>query len=140
MVADIDTPYSSLVAPMIVAGVGMGLVLAPTAAVVLGSVSKEHAGKASGANTTVREIGGALGIAVLSSVFVAHGGMGTPRRFIDGLHPGVGRRRGPPRGRGVRAGHPARGATGGGRRVTAGPRGAEVEARCPRGVPCAARR
>jgi EmrB/QacA subfamily drug resistance transporter len=89
VVADIDTPYSSLVAPMIVAGVGMGLVFAPTAAVVLGSVSKEHAGKASGANTTVREIGGALGIAVLSSVFVAHGGMGTPRRFIDGLHPAV---------------------------------------------------
>ncbi|MFE4748824.1 MFS transporter [Streptomyces mirabilis] len=89
VVADVDTPYSSLVAPMIVAGVGMGLVFAPTAAVVLGSVSKKHAGKASGANTTVREIGGALGIAVLSSVFVAHGGMGTPQRFIDGLHPAV---------------------------------------------------
>lgn len=79
-----DTPP-----PMIVAGVGMGFVFAPTAAVVLGSVSKEHAGKASGANTTVREIGGALGIAVLSSVFVAHGSTGTPRQSIDGLHPAV---------------------------------------------------
>ncbi|MGY1495430.1 hypothetical protein ACW4TU_02085 [Streptomyces sp. QTS52] len=63
--------------------------LQPTAAVVLGSVSREHAGKASGANTTVQEIGGALGIAVLSTVFVAHGGTGSPQRFVDGLHPAV---------------------------------------------------
>ncbi|NEA66152.1 MFS transporter [Streptomyces sp. SID12488] len=89
LVADTDTAYSSLAGPMIVAGIGMGFVFAPTAAVVLGSVSREHAGKASGANTTVREIGGALGIAVLSTVFVAHGGTGSPQRFVDGLHPAV---------------------------------------------------
>ncbi|WP_371664441.1 MFS transporter [Streptomyces sp. NBC_00280] len=89
LVADIDTAYSSLVGPMIVAGIGMGFVFAPTAAVVLGSVSREHAGKASGANTTVREIGGALGIAVLSTVFVAHGSTGSPQQFVDGLHPAV---------------------------------------------------
>ncbi|MGW0820747.1 hypothetical protein [Streptomyces sp. NPDC002845] len=87
--ADTDTPYSSLVGPLIVAGLGMGFVFAPTAAVVLGSMAKEHAGKASGANTTVREIGGALGIAVLSTVFVAHGGTGSPQELVDGLHPAV---------------------------------------------------
>ncbi|MGV9941451.1 MFS transporter [Streptomyces sp. NPDC003401] len=84
-----DTAYSSMVAPMVVAGAGMGFVFAPTAAVVLGSVPAEHAGKASGANTTVREIGGALGIAVLSTVFVAHGGMRGPQEFVDGLRPAV---------------------------------------------------
>ncbi|GAA3822212.1 MFS transporter [Streptomyces phyllanthi] len=89
LVADTDTSYSSLVGPMIVAGIGMGFVFAPTAAVVLGSVAKEHAGKASGANTTVREVGGALGIAVLSTVFVAHGSTRTPQEFVDGLHPAV---------------------------------------------------
>ncbi|MGW1715368.1 MFS transporter [Streptomyces sp. NPDC002156] len=89
LVADTDTAYPSLVGPMIVAGIGMGFVFAPTAAVVLGSVSREHAGKASGANTTVREIGGALGIAVLSTVFVAHGSTGSPQQFVDGLHPAV---------------------------------------------------
>jgi hypothetical protein len=57
--------------------------------VVLGSVSREHAGKASGANTTVREIGGALGIAVLSSVFVAHGSALSPKEFVNGLHPAM---------------------------------------------------
>ncbi|MFF7529135.1 MFS transporter [Streptomyces bobili] len=89
LVTGADTAYSSLVGPMIVAGVGMGLVFAPTAAVVLGSVPAEHAGKASGANTTVREIGGALGIAVLSTVFVAQGGMRGPQEFVDGLRPAV---------------------------------------------------
>ncbi|MEU3512931.1 MFS transporter [Streptomyces longwoodensis] len=89
LVADTGTAYSSLVGPMIVAGIGMGFVFAPTAAVVLGSVSREHAGKASGANTTVREIGGALGIAVLSTVFVAHGSTRDPQQFVDGLHPAV---------------------------------------------------
>lgn len=89
LVADTDTAYSSLVGPMVVAGIGMGFVFAPTAAVVLGSVAKEHAGKASGANTTVREIGGALGIAVLSTVFVAYGSTRTPQDFVDGLRPAV---------------------------------------------------
>ncbi|MFF9034983.1 MFS transporter [Streptomyces sp. NPDC014892] len=89
LVAGTDTPYSALVGPMIVAGIGMGFVFAPTAAVVLGSVAKEHAGKASGANTTVREIGGALGIAVLSTVFVAYGSTRSPQEFVDGLRPAV---------------------------------------------------
>ncbi|MGQ4335982.1 MFS transporter [Streptomyces hayashii] len=89
LIADVDTAYPSLVGPMIVAGVGMGFVFAPTAAVVLGSVARHHAGKASGANTTVREIGGALGIAVLSTVFTAHGGATGQQEFVDGLHPAV---------------------------------------------------
>lgn len=87
--ASADTPYSQLVGGMLVAGAGMGFAIAPTAAVVLGAVGPEHRGKASGANTTVREIGGALGIAVLSSVFTAHGSAATPAEFVDGLHPAV---------------------------------------------------
>ncbi|GAQ50898.1 MFS transporter [Streptomyces acidiscabies] len=89
LVAGTDTAYAALVGPMVVAGIGMGFVFAPTAAVVLGSVAKEHAGKASGANSTVREIGGALGIAVLSTVFVAHGDSGSAQGFVDGLRPAV---------------------------------------------------
>lgn len=89
LVATSDTPYSHLAGPMILAGAGMGLVFAPTAAVVLGSVSKEHAGKASGANTTVREIGGALGIAVLSSVFTAYGDDRGAQHFVNGMHPAI---------------------------------------------------
>ncbi|MFI7068356.1 MFS transporter [Kribbella sp. NPDC050124] len=89
LVAGVDTPYTDLVGPMIVAGAGMGFVFAPTAAVVLGSVRRDHAGKASGANTTVREVGGALGIAILSTVFVTYGSTATPQDFVDGLIPAV---------------------------------------------------
>ncbi|MGA5113522.1 MFS transporter [Streptomyces pseudogriseolus] len=85
-----DTPYTRLVGGMVIAGAGMGFAFAPTAAVVLGSVAREHHGKASGANTTVREIGGALGIAVLSSVFLRYGSdHGGPEQFVDGLRPAV---------------------------------------------------
>ncbi|WP_052390056.1 DHA2 family efflux MFS transporter permease subunit [Streptomyces sp. NRRL B-24484] len=84
-----DTPYSHLVGAMLVAGAGMGFAIAPTAAVVLGAVGLEHRGKASGANTTVREIGGALGIAVLSSVFLEYGSPANAQEFVKGLHPAV---------------------------------------------------
>ncbi|QMU71583.1 MFS transporter [Streptacidiphilus sp. P02-A3a] len=71
-IARIDLPYAQLVPPLLFAGVGMGLVFAPTMAVVLGSVRQHEYGKASGANNTVREVGGALGVAVLTTVFRAH--------------------------------------------------------------------
>lgn len=78
-------PFAEIVGPMIVAGTGMGLVFAPTAAVVLAAVRPEEHGRASGANTTVREFGGALGIAVLGTVFQARGGFDDPQRFVDGV-------------------------------------------------------
>ncbi|HEX6075860.1 MAG TPA: MFS transporter [Micromonosporaceae bacterium] len=70
LIATVDIGYSSLVPPMVIAGIGMGLVFTPTTAVVLGSVRESEHGKASGANNTVREVGGALGVAVLTTVFV----------------------------------------------------------------------
>lgn len=78
-------PFAEIVGPMVVAGTGMGLVFAPTAAVVLAAVRPEEHGRASGANTTVREFGGALGIAVLGTVFQARGGYDDPQRFVDGV-------------------------------------------------------
>jgi MFS family permease len=69
LVADIYVPYARLVPPFALAGVGMGLVLAPTVLAVLGSVDEHEHGKASGANNTLREVGGALGVAVAATVF-----------------------------------------------------------------------
>ncbi|MFD9130622.1 MFS transporter, partial [Kitasatospora sp. NPDC059571] len=89
LVAGTDTPYVRMVGAMVLAGAGMGFAIAPAASVVLAAVGPEHRGKASGANSTVREIGGALGIAVLSSVFLAHGSTADPAGFVRGLHPAV---------------------------------------------------
>ena len=82
-------PYSSLIVPFALAGVGMALVFAPVANIVLSSVAEDEQGKASGVNSTMREIGGALGVAVLASVFTANGSLATPQSYADGLIPAV---------------------------------------------------
>jgi EmrB/QacA subfamily drug resistance transporter len=82
-------PYAWLVAPLLLGGVGMGLVFAPTAAVVLSSVRPSESAKASGTNATFREVGGALGIASLAGVFQAGGDLSTPLRFTHGMVPAV---------------------------------------------------
>ncbi|MFE9913499.1 MFS transporter, partial [Streptomyces clavifer] len=45
--------------------------------------------KASGANSTLREIGVALGIAVLTAVFTGNGGQLTPTGYVDAAQPAV---------------------------------------------------
>jgi EmrB/QacA subfamily drug resistance transporter len=78
-------PYSHLVLPFVMAGTGMALVFAPTANAVLGAVRPEEAGQASGATNAIREVGGALGISVLASVFATHGSYASPAAFTDGM-------------------------------------------------------
>jgi EmrB/QacA subfamily drug resistance transporter len=88
-IAEPATPFSSLLVPMMLAGTGMGLVFAPASAVILQSVHANDRGRASGANSTVRELGGALGIAVLASVFSRAGSYASPQTFVDGMRPAV---------------------------------------------------
>jgi MFS family permease len=82
-------PYSQLIVPFIISGVGMGLFFAPVANVVLSAVRPEEEGQASGANNAIREIGGVFGVAVLASVFSHYGGYTSPQTFVDGLKPAV---------------------------------------------------
>jgi EmrB/QacA subfamily drug resistance transporter len=82
-------PYSDLVIPFILSGVGMALYFAPVANVVLSSVRPEEEGQASGANNAIRELGGVFGVAVLASVFAHYGGYGTGQSFVDGLTPAI---------------------------------------------------
>ena len=84
-----SVPYSSLVPAFVVSGAGMGLFFAPIANVVLSAVPREDEGKASGANNTIRELGGVFGIAVLAAIFSGTGSYATPQTYVDGLIPGV---------------------------------------------------
>jgi EmrB/QacA subfamily drug resistance transporter len=82
-------PYASFLLPFIVSGVGMGMFFAPIANVVLSAVPKEDEGRASGANNTIRELGGVFGVAVLAAVFSANGSYGTPQLYVDGIVPAI---------------------------------------------------
>ncbi|MFI0981295.1 MFS transporter [Streptomyces sp. NPDC021093] len=55
--------------PLIVMGLGMGLIVAPLTDAVLSEVPKEHAGSASGLINTTGQTGNAFGIGLVSVVF-----------------------------------------------------------------------
>ena len=84
-----DVAYGLLVPGFVMAGSGMALVFAPSANALLNSVRPSEAGQASGANNTIREVGGVLGVAVLATVFTDAGGYGSPQAYVDGLTPAV---------------------------------------------------
>ena len=84
-----STPYLDIVAPFALSGIGMALFFAPVTNVVLSRVRFEEQGKASGANNTIRELGGVLGVAVLASIFAHYGGYRTPSTFVDGMNAAV---------------------------------------------------
>ncbi len=84
-VSSADVPYSSLIGPFILSGIGMGMFFAPVANIVLTSVGVRDEGKASGASNAIREVGGVFGVAVLASIFARTGGYETPAVFNDGL-------------------------------------------------------
>jgi EmrB/QacA subfamily drug resistance transporter len=63
-----DTPYLVLVLGMVLLGSGMGITMAPATGAIMSSVPLNKAGVGSAVNDTTREVGGALGIAILGSI------------------------------------------------------------------------
>ncbi|MGF1431506.1 MFS transporter [Kitasatospora sp. LaBMicrA B282] len=55
--------------PLVVMGLGMGLIVAPLTDAVLAEVPREHAGSASGLINTTQQLGNALGLALVSVAF-----------------------------------------------------------------------
>jgi MFS family permease len=89
LVSTPTVPYSELIAPFVVAGVGMALFFAPVANVVLSAVRPSEEGQASGANNTIRELGGVFGVAVLAAVFSHLGGYTSAESFSHGMNTAV---------------------------------------------------
>jgi hypothetical protein len=69
--AGVHTAYPPLAVFVAVMGAGMGLVMAPASTIIMETVPADQAGAGSAVNDTVREVGGALGIAVVGSVVAA---------------------------------------------------------------------
>jgi EmrB/QacA subfamily drug resistance transporter len=62
------TPYSITIVLFCLMSAGMGMVMAPATESVMGSLPREKAGVGSAVNDTTRQMGGALGVAVIGSV------------------------------------------------------------------------
>jgi hypothetical protein len=82
--------YGSIVAPLIIAGVGISMSFPAAQNSVISSVPPEAIGKASGVNTTMRELGGVFGIAVSVAMFAAVGSYASPGDFADGVAAAMG--------------------------------------------------
>jgi EmrB/QacA subfamily drug resistance transporter len=65
---DADTAYANIFWRMIIMASGMGLVMAPATESIMGSLPLGKAGVGSAVNDTTRQVGGALGVAVVGSV------------------------------------------------------------------------
>src|SRR5580700_2019962 len=66
--AGVHTSYPPLAIAVAIMGAGMGLVMAPASTTIMTTVPAHQAGAGSAVNDTIREVGGALGIAVVGSL------------------------------------------------------------------------
>ncbi|MEO3815240.1 MFS transporter [Plantactinospora sp. B24E8] len=73
-----DSGAGVLVPGLVCVGLGAGLALPPMSSALLGAVPRERAGMAGGALNSARQLGLALGVAVLGSVFAAADGPAGP--------------------------------------------------------------
>ncbi|HET9419517.1 MAG TPA: DHA2 family efflux MFS transporter permease subunit [Nocardioides sp.] len=89
IIAEPGMAYSSMLAPFIVAGVGVSMAIPAAQNSVIGSVDPSAIGKAAGVNSMMRELGGVFGIAVTVAVFAAAGGYASAQDFVDGFAPAI---------------------------------------------------
>jgi hypothetical protein len=73
----------ALAGPELVAGVGTGAILSPLFDFVLAGVDDDEVGSASGVLNAMQQLGGALGVAVIGTVFFSIAASGG---FIDAFH------------------------------------------------------
>ena len=89
LVAEPGVAYGQLVVPMIVAGIGASMGIPAAQNAVVGSVAAGAIGKAAGANSMLRELGGVFGIAIVVAVFAGAGGYASAEAFSDGFVPAI---------------------------------------------------
>jgi hypothetical protein len=78
-------PYSALVAPLMLAGVGVSMAMPAAQNAVLSAVAVSEMGKASGVFNMGRFLGGMFGIAALVASFSANGAADSSGHFANGF-------------------------------------------------------
>lgn len=77
-----STYWADVAVPLLINGIGAGLAFMPITVVVLSKVDDRHTGTAAGMLQTTQQIGGALGLAVIVSVYASYA---VPGEFIPGV-------------------------------------------------------
>lgn len=82
-----ETAYIVAISYLVIMSSGMGMTMAPATESVMGSLPREKAGVGSAINDTTRQVGGALGVAIIgsfvSSAYTHRIGLLTPRFGLD---------------------------------------------------------
>jgi EmrB/QacA subfamily drug resistance transporter len=90
LIAAPDLAYGRMIAPLMIAGCGVSMAIPAAQSSVVGSVAEDAIGKAAGINSTMRELGGVFGIAILVAVFAGAGSYASAQAFSDGFARAIG--------------------------------------------------
>ena len=90
LIAEPGMAYTSLLGPFLLGGAGVSMAIPAAQTAVLAGIAPGAVGKAAGANSMLRELGGVFGIAIAAAVFAGAGGYATPQAFVDGFGPAIG--------------------------------------------------
>jgi EmrB/QacA subfamily drug resistance transporter len=90
LIAGPHLAYWQMVAPLVISGTGVAVASPAAQSSVLSSVAPQDIGKASGAFSTIRQLGGAFGVAILVAVFGRSGSYASAQAFTDGFAPAIG--------------------------------------------------
>jgi len=91
--------YGRVLPAQILLGIGIALAMAPATESIMGSLPREKAGVGSAMNDTTRQVGGALGVAVIGSVLSSQygpavtsrlGGVGLPSAVVEPASDSIG--------------------------------------------------
>ncbi|MDX6630711.1 MAG: hypothetical protein QOH00_2957, partial [Gaiellales bacterium] len=88
-IAEPGMSYAQLLAPFVVAGVGVSMAIPAAQNSVVGSIAADALGKAAGTNSMMRELGGVFGIALVVAIFAGAGGYASAQAFTDGFAPAM---------------------------------------------------
>jgi EmrB/QacA subfamily drug resistance transporter len=85
VIASPDVGYGAVIAPMVLAGVGVSLAMPAAQNAIMSSVTLPEMAKASGIFNMGRFLGGMFGIATLVATFSANGAVDSAAHFSDGF-------------------------------------------------------
>jgi EmrB/QacA subfamily drug resistance transporter len=85
LVAEPGVAYWQIGVPLLLSGAGIAMSVPAAQSAVLSAAAPADMGKASGTFSTMRQLGGAFGIAVLVAVFAGAGSYASPHAFSDGF-------------------------------------------------------